>query len=151
MNPDTARSRRVRSHLTACHGACTDKQPVRRHPWRKSHGLQTGQAPRQARTANPWPTSFKCSGFVRDARRPWLAVVSFSYRSSWEWFYASQQKGKKPPYCCLSDHPPSPSRGQWRPSNITRDYAQYRSCTLLRASVGATSLLSAAPHNQRYV
>ena len=39
--------------------------------------------------------------------------------------------GKKPPYCCLSDHPPSPSRGLWRPSNITRDYAQLSCATLV--------------------
>jgi len=59
--------------------------------------------------------------------------------------------GKKPPYCCLSDHPPSPSRGLWRPSNITRDYAPLSVCTLPRASVGAACQRSATPHNQRYV
>ena len=53
MTPDTASSRRHCTHLTACHGACISQQPVRRHPWRKSHGLQAGQAPRQARTAIP--------------------------------------------------------------------------------------------------
>jgi len=39
--------------ITARHNACINRQQVRRHPWRKSHFLQVGQALRRARTAIP--------------------------------------------------------------------------------------------------
>jgi len=106
----------------------------------------------RARLGRPSVADFVQVQWLRSARSAsCFALVSFSYRSSWKLVYARQQKGKKPPYCCLSDHPPSPSRGLWRPSNITRDYAQCSCATLPRTSVGCTSPLSAAPHNQRYV
>ncbi len=40
--------------VTARHNACINRQQVRRHPWRKSHFLQVGQALRRARGSHPW-------------------------------------------------------------------------------------------------
>ena len=87
-----------------------------------------GQGARQARTANPWPTAFGFSGCVRHARRPWLAVVSFSERSSWKPFRFAAER-QTAPYCCCARSPPIPLEGAWvRPSNITPDYAHMSLC-----------------------
>jgi hypothetical protein len=163
VSGERASSRRCWCTRTARHGACNVQQQVRRHPWRESHFLQAGQAPRRAGTADPWPASFGCGGFVPDAQHPCFAMVSFSVRSSWKRFYASQQqapgrlggdmKGHRKGFTVgWQINPPSPFQGGYeRPSNITRGYAQYQSGTFPRPSVGATSLLCASPHNRRYV
>ncbi len=61
----------------------------------------------------------------------------------------SKAKNRLTVACQIPPHPPQ--GGFVRPSNITRDYAQWACATLPRTSVGCTSPLSAAPHNQRYV
>ncbi len=106
----------------------------------KSHGLQTGQAPRQAGTANPWPTTFKISGSIHQLGVPASPVVQHLPNSGkccgvgLCQLTASSMKGRAmvPAWecgvsCPLSDHPYASPQGEvWAvPSNITRHYAKW--------------------------
>jgi hypothetical protein len=68
---------------------------MRRHPWRKSHLLQVGQALRRAKDSHPWllliklNSPFKTLGFLP------CGGVTHAIASVTESIYASQQKAPK--------------------------------------------------------
>ena len=162
MSLDAVSCRRRRAPRTARHALCIVRQGSRRHPWRKSRPLQAG-----AKRAPGWNGRSLADSVERRWLRPTRSAslprgCQLQLRSSWELVYARQQKapvrvgsemkGHRAGLtvaCRITPHPPQGGFG--RPSNITRDYAQWSCATLPRSSVGCTSPLSAAPHNQRYV
>ncbi len=150
MNPDAATRRTVRAPRTACHGACNVRQEVRRQSLAQVTllAVRTSAAP-------SWDgqslADFVQGQWLRSTRSPSLAR-GCQLQLSLKLGVGSLRHRKVAALLWLRLIPPIPLKGGFvRPNNITRDYAQYQSCTLLRSSVGATSLLSAAPHNQRYV
>ncbi len=125
MNLDTVSSRRPCTHLTACHALCIVRQGSRRHPWRKSRPLQAGAKRAPGWDGHPWPTSFGFSGFVRHAQRPASRLSASAIAQAGSLFTPGNRKAKSrlTVTCRITPHPPQ--GGYKRPSNITRDYAQF--------------------------
>ena len=130
MNLDTASSRIACAHLTACHALCIVRQGSR-HPWRKSRPLQAGAKRAPGWDGHPWPTSFKCVGFVRHAQRPASRLSASAIAQAGSGFTPGNRKAKNRLTVAWRIAPHPPQGGFRRPSNITRDYAQFYLCTAL--------------------